>query len=344
MRLTLSNVMTPLANAINQNTYSARCIDYINRGQEELLNYGRWVGTRVRYRVCSDGGFVVWPRAIGSVEAMRICGFPVILHNEWFEFQDFTTSNYSYGAYGIDSQGWLGGVGPAIAIDQQEVISFAELCGSGNPKRLKVYAFSNEAAGARILFQGYDANGQWIRTNDVTEGWTDGEFVSINAAGPQTTINTFTSWVGVQKPVTNNRIMVTELDTVTALERTLANYESDETSPSYRRNKIPSLFCNQFANAQIPRSVPIEVIGKQRFIPATTPRSYLMLSSASAIVQMAIAIYRRENGDVVGGEEYEQKAVQILDNELSSWIGQGTMQVPILHLATGMGSGVSNMI
>lgn len=342
MRLTLSNVTTQVANAINQNVNSVRVLDYINRGQEELLNYGRWVGTRVRYKVCSNGGFITWPRAIGSVEAMRVCNRPVILHNEWFEFQDFTHSNYSYSAYGIDSQGWLGGIGPSIAIDQQEVISFADLCGTGNPKRLKVYAFATETTGARLLLQGYDANGNWIRSNDATEGWTDGEFVAINPATPQTTINTFTSWVGVQKPVTNGRVMITELDTVTHLERTLANYESDETSPSYRRSKLPDLICQNAPTDQ--NSVPVEVIGKQRFIPASTARSYLMLQSASAIVQMAIAIYKRENGDPVGGSVYEQKAVDILDKELESWIGSGTMQVPQMHLATGMASGVQNMI
>ena len=55
--------------------------------------------------------------------------------------------------------------------------------------------------GTQILLLGYDDNEQWIRTL-VNGSYTDGEYLTLNAANPPTTANYFSSIKGVQFTVT----------------------------------------------------------------------------------------------------------------------------------------------
>lgn len=337
-RLTLSDLLPDVSEALNLTKSGQRAIRYINQAQEELLPKGRWVGTLIRYRICSQSPVITWPRQLGTIEAMSQNGFPVDLHNQWYDFMDYGPREMYRDSWWYGNSRWSMTSG-----DLPESISFAEVNPAGNPKKLKVYASATEDASARILLQFYDQSGNYVRSDDATEGWVDGEFVSINATTPQTTINAVSSWVGVQKPCTNGTIRVVELDTVTNLERTLAIYEHDETSPSYRRSKIPSPLCNPSWQVGLNNTsntpCVLTVIGKQRLVKATQPRDYLALQSKAAIIEMCRSIYKRENNLPQEAPIYEQKAVNLLDEQLLEWIGSGAQTVPQFDMAFGYGSG-----
>lgn len=339
MRITLAQVIPGVATALNQNQSSQRVLDYINRAQEELLNKARWVGTRIHYSICTTCNFITWPRQMETIEAIAVCGRPLTLHNEWYKFQDF--GPWSRGSFfpapppGTQWRNHPHGV----AIDRTDAISYADIDPTGNPKKLKVYSVAKEATGARILLQFHDINGNWIRSNDAAEGWVDGEFVTLSANGTLTK-NTVGSWEGVQKDITNGTVRVTEYDMVTGLERNLALYEPSETNPTYRRTFLPGLGCQ--LNSTHP--LRIQAVGKQRFISALNPRDYMMLQSSSAIISMAIAKYKHDNNQIQESLIYEQKAIQILDDELGAWVGYGTLQVPQFNMAFGMSQGEKNFI
>jgi len=338
-RLTLSQVVGPVAQTLNLNQSSQKVIYYINRSSEELLNIGRWVGTTIKYRICADQGFITWPREIETIEAMRVNGAPATLNNQWYQFLDYGGGCWKDGIAG----GWGNGYAPYArgnGIDEREAISFADVCGRGNPKKLKVYGTAQEAAGARILLQFYDGQGNYVRSNDPTEGWVDGEFVAINSTTPQTTINAVTSWVGVQKPLTNGVVRITELDTVTGLERLLAVYEPSETNPSYRRTFVQGWCGTQ----SVPRCASIEVIASQRYIPAISPRDYVSLTSLAAYVWKSKAIYMAENNNLQEGAVYDLKAETVLNQQLSKWTGQGTIQTPRFRPENACAVGDQNYI
>lgn len=335
MRLTLSQALPSVAAIIGQNQNSVRVLDYLNRGQEELLAKGRWVGTRLRYRVCVTGDSITWPREVETIEAMTASGYTIQLHNQWYEFQEFTP--YGDGTNFNNFYQYPRG----IMVDKGDAISFDDLCGAGNPKRLKVYATSQEDVDSRILLQFYDCAGNYVRSNDPVEGWLDGEFVGINATTPQQTINVVGNWVGVQKPITNGFIRIHELDTVTGLERVLAVYQPDEINPTYRRSKVPNVLLNsQNKNG----SATVDVIGSARFIPALKPRDYLIIQSVSAIAQMALSIYRRENNQDQMAMAAEAMAVKILDEQLEKWIGTGAQTIVNFQMASGAGNFQSNFV
>lgn len=335
-RITLSQVIPDVAEALNQNQSSPKLLRYINRAQEELLNKARWVGTTIKFRICTESGFMTWPRELASIEAMSINGTPSILQNGWYEFSEYGADFRSCYCGGQWTDGWIN-ISQKIGVDNGEAISAHEVCGTGNPKKLKVYARTSESLDSRILLQFYDSQGNYIRTNDSINGWVDGEYVAINATTPSTTINTVSSWVGVQKPITNDVVRITELDTVTNFERPLAMYEWNETNPSYRRTRIEHI-----CGGKCPKSVI--VVGKQRFIPATKPTDYMMLQSISAITMMSLSVYKRLNNQVQEAKNYEDQATAILDMELSAWIGYGTNQIPHFQYAYNAQQGTTNFI
>lgn len=342
MRLTLSQAIGPVADALNMNTNGKRVLYYINRAQEELLNKGRWVGTTIKYRICTNEGFITWPREILTIEAMAINGRGVPLNNQWYQFQDYGPGYDNWQYYG-GGAGWANGYaryanGGGTGIDEREAISFADVCRNGNPKKLKVYGTAMEATGAQILLQFYDAQGNYVRSQADT-GWVDGEYVTINSVSPQTTVNVVSSWVGVQKPMTNGVVRITEFDTVTGLERLLAVYEPSETNPSYRRTLIPG-----FCASTTPCPTTVTVIASQRFIPACVPTDYLVLSSLSAIVYKAKSIYFLENNNIQMGDAIAANADQCLEDELGKWMGSGNIQTPRFDASVAAQTGIYNYI
>jgi hypothetical protein len=326
-------VLPEVADVLNVNQSSQKASRYLNRAQEELLNQERWVGTTIKYRICSDSGFITWPRELGTIEAMKIGDAPALLKNQWFEFLEYGADTRSHYYGGLWSEGFnlFGGSRNSVAVDQAEAISFADVCANGNAKKLKVYAQATEAANARILLQFYDGTGNYVRSNDPAEGWVDGEFVAINATTPQTTINPVTAWVGVQKPITNDAVRITELDTVTGLERLLAVYAPNEVSPSYRRTHIRQFGCGRGTH----RKTSVTVIGKQRFIPALNPRDYLCLQSRGAIIVKAKAIYLRDNNNLQESMALDAISTDLLDKELGAWIGSGGTQTVGVNMVFG---------
>jgi hypothetical protein len=343
MRLTLANVTDPVADVLNMNTAGRRVIYYINRACEELLNKGRWVGTTIKYRICTREGFITWPREIQTIEAMMINGRGTVLENQWYQFQDYGPGLDDWQYYG-GGAGWANGyarypMGMGFGIDEREAISFADVCPAGNPKKLKVYGTALESANAQILLQFYDNLGNYIRSSTAT-GWVDGEYVGINATTPQTTINVVSAWVGVQKPMTNGVVRITELDTVTGLERLLAVYEPSETNPSYRRTLLPG-FCGTNST---PCPTTVTVIGSQRFIPAHCPTDYLPLTSSPAIVYKAKACYLKDNNNYQLAMGFDKDAETVLNDELQKWTGTGTIQTPRINAQEAACTGIPNFI
>ena len=109
----------------------------------------------------------------------------------------------------------------------------------GENKVIRTYPTHASDAGKTVIYQGYDENGIWVRTQ-VAGSWIDGEQVTL--ALPF--VDTVTVWqagapLGVIKQTTNQRVLVYSYDTVTTTEVQLAIYQPNETRPMYRQTFIP---------------------------------------------------------------------------------------------------------
>jgi hypothetical protein len=220
-------------------------------------------------------------------------------------------------------------------IDRGEAPSFSDL--NGTDKKLRTYTSVTADAGLKVLFQGYDENGDWIRTQDPTTNvWKDGEEVVLTSSYVDTT-NFFSTLSAVQKPVSEGNVKVYERDTTNSTQRLIADYQPSETRPTYRRSLISGLKDNDDA--------VVTVTGKLRFTPASADADWLHIGYEAAIKEMVMSIRKAENNLVQEAAAYEKRAVQLLQEQLMYHLGDGAVAVPRFQNSnTFGGGGVANLI
>ncbi len=334
-RLSLLACRPLIARVIGVCDSDARIISYLNEAQERLIPKGKWVGTLVRYRVCLNNSCITVPRQVETIEAWALCNFPGEIRNAFYEFV---------------------GNGPGLQTDKcgspHQLIDRGTACVfndmSGSNSFVNVQSSVAEAADARILIRGYDENAQWIRTQEPAASgtWIDGEYVAINTTGTRS-VNKFSSVTETIKPVTKGPVRLYEWpQALGANYQQIAYYESDETIPIYRRYLIPNIAnsgqcCGSTSDCE-DKSVTLLV--KLRHMPVTNDNDFLILGNLAALKLMVQSILKSERNLFAEAEAYEAKAVQLLQEELSSYMGDG--EIPVIRFADSAiyGGGVENAL
>lgn len=342
MRTKLADAKDPssgISRVLNLSPTDARWLGYLNECQRRVVQTGElFYGSHARYQFCVTDGCITWARQIASIEAAAVCNSPITIRSGWFEFLESGYGLQNGGgtcSSGNCNSGPWGHCSGQQLYDRGNAVSFADI--RGDNKKIKVYADVAEAAGAKILLQGNDENGNWIRTQ-VSGVWIDGEQVLISTT-PQTSTKFFSSLVAVQKPETNGSVRLYEYDTVLATQRALAVYEPSETNPSYRRSYIGSICPGADCD-----TVQVTVMAKLEFIPAKVDTDWLLVGNLPALKDMCQSIRMAENNDFAGATQWEARAVQALRRELSHYRGHGIVQ-PIRMVPRSIGGpAVANLI
>ena len=321
MKLTLADIKRPISKVLSMASTDSRVVDYINEAQERLLYKGKWPGTYARYRVTTDDGMITWPRQLETIEAVAIDDVPGVVRNRWFEFLES-------GPGILESTDKIG----LQLIDQDVAASFSDITGTG--KKLRLYTDSLTASvdtGVKVLLQGYDDDGKWIRTQDGSN-YVDGEYVTLTASYVETT-NNFSALSGAQKPDTKGNVTVKEYNVSADTVRTIAEYEPLENLPTYRRSMIPG----------ITTSTTVTVTGKLRFIPAENDIDWLHINNQPALKLMVMAIRKEENNILDEAMAYEARALQSLQDQLMHFLGDGAVFTPRVAGAATWGGGIINL-
>jgi hypothetical protein len=317
-RLTLLSMKPIAARVIGVCATDARIPLYLNEAQERLMSKGRWVGTVIRYRICTSESCITLPRQIETVEAWALCDCPLTVRDKWYEFA----------ANGPGQR--RSDLGSSMnMIDRGTACVYQDM--SGTTSFINVQSAVAEAVDARILLRGYDDNAQWIRTQEPAASgiWIDGEYVAINTTGTRS-VNKFSSLTEAIKPVTNGPVNLFEWPAALGANfQQIAYYESDETLPIYRRYLIPNIAnackCN---NAQDDcASKTVTILAKLRHIPVSNDNDFLVLQNRSALKLMIQAILKEERNVWNEATVYEARAVQELENELGSHEGDGPVSI-----------------
>jgi hypothetical protein len=322
MKITLGDIKTNVARMLSMSGTDARVVDYINEAQERLLYKGKWVGTYARYAINSSNGTITWPRELETIESVAVADDPAIVRNEWFEFLET--------GYGIqDSQD----SDAKTLIDRGEACVFSDI--AGTDKKLRLYTGHTSDAGKRVLLQGYDQNGEWVRSQDGTT-WVDGEYVTLTTTFVDTN-SLFAELVAVQKDDTATNVKVYELKPSDSTTRLIAEYQPNESRPVYRRSLIAGL--KDSGEDRV-----VTIVGKLRFVPAKDDTDWLMISNEPALKEMVLSIRKAENNLPQEAIIYERRAVSLLQDQLLHYIGDGAVGVPrFQNVATFGGGGVSNL-
>jgi hypothetical protein len=307
--LTLSQARSRIAAAAGICTDDSRIVELANRAVRRLLQKGKYAGTTVRYRVCVTDDCITWPRQIQTIEACSVNDGPIKIRNEWYEFLE--------SGPGIQTE-----TSGLKLVDRGDGhCAFDEITAGSTDRKIKVYADVAEGSGKYIILQGYDQNGNWIRTQ-VSGTWIDGERVTIPQTSSVTSLSSkyYTKLVRVIKDATNGPVRLYEYDTTNSVNvRALAYYEPDETVPSYRRSYLPSLSDQRDEG----ESSTVEVVAKLRFVPVAVDNDFLLIGNLDAIEEMVRSLRHEEANNFEDARRSESLATKLLDEELSTVQGDG---------------------
>lgn len=319
MKLRFANVKATIAKVIGTGQADSRVLDYCNRAIERLIYEGKFIGTTLRYAICTSNKCLTWPREIEAIEAAWLCDSPMAVRGGWYEALE-------------NGPGLLSGercFPEMTLVDRGNAITFAEIQSTGY--KLAIYADGSENVTNTVLLRYYDLNGNKVYTtfnNEVIEG----ERLVIPAIGNYTVATYEVMPNGlyeVIKPETNRviRLYARKISDNSLIP--LAYYEPDELIPIYRRSKITSLY-DESGECGTTR---VTVAAKRRFIPATGDDSILMISHADAIRLAVQAIKKEEDNLISEGANYLQMAIGCLNAQLRH--NRGTGQVDPIRFETG---------
>lgn len=214
MKLIVQDIQSTIARVVGVCVDDTRVYDYINQACRRLLHKGLWAGSYGRFTVTTVDGCITWPRAIETIEAVADCCGTGSVRNQWYEFQES-----GFGLLGENS-----GCAGKQLVDRGTVVSYRDLSG-GNNSYIRVYPGDASDNGKTITLQGYDANGQWIRTQSGSV-WIDGEKLTLALPYVQST-KKFTALTGVIREATNTASRLYEFNQAVFAELDLAVYDPD---------------------------------------------------------------------------------------------------------------------
>jgi hypothetical protein len=264
------------------------------------------------------------------------------MQSPWFEFvgygTDFvdTQANSFNNPTDFDILRQFTGV-----LDKDQVVTF-----TGVPKdqayTFGVYANTDERVNGvrpQIIVQGYDATGTWIRTqqNGV---WADGIALDINGDTPPfrtATTQTITQVTGIIKPITNGYVFLYIYPADGSSPLHIGTYAPKDTTPTYRKYRIPGLNCAPFPNPpNCPQNYCVRGRCRKRFVPITSDNDYLLISNLPALKAMIQAVYYLESNDPQSYTTNKATAIDILRKEAKAYIGL-QRQKPFITFGEGTG-------
>jgi len=320
MKLTFSQVKPLVARVMGVCESDARVASYTNEACRRLLNKGLWAGCYGRFTINTTNGCITWPRLIETIESVATCCSVGQVRNQWFEFLET-----GYGL--LDSKSCVGNQ----LVDRGTVVTYRDMTG-GTTSYLRLYPGDSSDVGKTAILQGYDENGNWIRT-EVDGTWIDGEQVTLALPYVQTD-NKFIALTGVIRQSTNTVSRLYEYDGTD--EYDLAVYDPDETVPQYRRSLLPGL-CSATDNT------PVTVMAKLRHVDVAVDNDYVIPPCPDAIKLMVKAILKEENELIEEAAVYEMKAEQTLREQTMHHLGDAQHTIKTVGVAQ-WGGGLSYMM
>lgn len=307
-KLTVLDLKAPssrIAAALNICADDERFMAWLNEAEERMLNQGRWLGSVQEAQFCITNNCVVFPREIAIVEKAKLCGYPIDTVNGWSSYtrmvanpQPCSACSRCSGSDMFCAEGHL-----QLHIKEAGAASFSTTLGVN--KKIRSYVGHASDVGKKIIYQGTDKNGVWVRTL-IGGVMSDGEQVTL--ASPF--VDTTTIWgpgapTAVIKDATVQRVLVYELNTDTSAERQIATYEPDETRPLYRVGYLPhanSIHCGCTINGTNTKTLTCQV--SLQHVPLVSDNDWLILQNPSAYKSAMIAMKAYEDGEAAKGDYY----------------------------------------
>lgn len=323
--------------------------DLINEAQERLLDVGNWLGSVVGVRICTTSSCITWPRQVSTILAYALCRTPGVIYDRWYEFLP--------NGPGLRTE-CCGS--PDTLLPKDPACTFDDLWDSQSNVGLQCDVA--ETANTYATIEGYDNNGQWIRTLDGST--LINGFKLLLSQTMQISPMLVSKITRVRLPVPRNGMARLWQVTSGTVIKPLGFYENDEDTPWYRRSFVPGLtsLSRQSSGGNTAGSScgcpsasqntsgaccckQVDVIVKLKHIPVVNDTDWLILCNPSAIKLACMAIQKEERNLGDEARSYMAQAIQLLENEKQNYDGDGTTAVlSVAHTNVFGGGAVENDI
>lgn len=302
----------------------------VNRAERQLLHCKEvsedgWWGTysEIEFTVSRHTPHVVLPREVARLEKIDVCGRPVQVNNQFWEYLQFGDGRAR--RHGFDGLGhhrhhhFL----PTMAYSRNNAVTQIEM--AATPQIISVYITNPVDVNKRILLQGLDNTGSPIYSLDVLNQVT-GVFVPF-AFPFATAPMQFSRITGIQKDVTAGPVQIFQVDPVTGVQTLLLTMEPTEQTAWYRRyllEPLPFNCCHQPVIPPQVNQVRCTAIAMLEHIDVAVDTDYLLIQEPSAIILEAQSIRMSKNDSTQAQQqarEYHLQAVRLLIGQTSRYLG-----------------------
>lgn len=341
MRVTLADAKASrLPSQVGNCPTQARFLQLLNEAQERLLYTGKWWGTVQKWRFCATDGCVALPSQFATLEAVAVCGRPIAVRDQFYEFLDNGFGIRSQGVININSGtststsqttspccgGFAGVCGIAEALYRGRYPTFSDIQPTG--KRVQLVCDKLTDVGKSVLVLGYDDNNNWIRT--VQGGVVlDGEVVALAQGAGTQSVNNFSVVTDLQPPANlDGQWWLYEYTISSGAQRLIGQYQYFDVRPSFARYFFPSIIPTASSSGSSCSQVLVEALVKLDFIPVQKDTDYLIIGNLPALKEMMMALSKAEDEpDALRKVQIEEAgltvAKKILDAQLDHYLGSG---------------------
>lgn len=334
MRVTLGDAKNSrLPSQVGACPTDQRFLDLLNEAQERLLYAGKWWGTVQKWRFCATDGCVALPSQFATLEAVAVCGRPIALRDQFYEFLDNgfgirgqTVTTTTTGTVSPCCGGVSGVCGVQEALYRGHYPTFADINPTG--KQLQLVCDKATDVGKTVLCLGYDDNNNWIRT--VQGGVVlDGEVITLSQAPGTNSVNNFSVVTDLQPPSNlDGQWWLYEFTISTSAQRLIGQFQYFDVRPSFARYFFPAIIPQVGATPGTCSQVLVEALVKLEFIKVQKDTDYLIIGNLPALKEMMMALQKAEDEpDAIRKVQIVSAgmtvAKQVLDQQLDHYLGSG---------------------
>jgi hypothetical protein len=281
----------------------------INTATRRLLSRGDWVGTISTIYVCAYRGCVVWPRYVGEVRKVNVCGQPISMSNMWWKFMP---REQWCGADGWAVwSGWPNWNSRGRMLGNGETPVFQDVLGEG--RLIRAYPRCQADIGRYVTIFGTDNNGQTLTTRQPDNTWTEGVTITLDL--PFGSTSTFVRHIDrVLKDETQCPVDMYGYHAETDTLEEMAHYEPSETNPAYVRQELGGMCNLGIGTGCCP--VTLQALVKLRYVAARSDTDLILIENLDALALMIQAIKAEQANDRQLARGLEADAIRELNSNL----------------------------
>jgi hypothetical protein len=247
---------------------------------------------------------IVLPRRYVSARLVTMCGYSVSINSIAHEFVSSGPGQYSWDRC-------------AQLVDEGKSLTFFPIPTTGD-WYLMAYSTSASDTTKTISFRGQTSSGSDILTSAGSpiqtlsisrwSGGTEGTMGSTPSAYFATPVRSLT---GIQLPTgLQGYITLLAYDPTTSQMMFLAKYFPEETTPAYRKYRLPAYNSTD--------GLKVSCLCKKDFIPAVRQTDELLIQNPDAIKMMVMSIEAENSKDINGAVAMKQLAVNQMREQMSN--------------------------